>query len=181
MTIEDALTGTIDQGRLDAALACINRAGALRPAAADLHRMAARVLEWEGKTAQARAALDQALASQPSDALRLRRALLLPVIYSSLDELRQERSSLDDELTRLATGDLSSSDPAEGVGVNTFYLPYQGKNDRDLLVGLAALHRKATPGLVFEAPHCRDAALRHPPSGLIKVGFVSRCFCGTTA
>jgi predicted O-linked N-acetylglucosamine transferase (SPINDLY family) len=169
-------TGRIDQGRLDAALACIDRARALRPAAAALHKMAARILEWEGKTAQARAALDQALASQPSDALRLRRALLLPVIYSSLDELHQERSGVEDELTRLAAADLSIDDPAEDVGVNTFYLPYQGTNDRDLLVRLATLYRKATPSLAFEAPHCRAAALRRPPQGPIKVGFVSRYF-----
>ncbi len=57
-----------------------------------------------------------------------------------------------------------------------FFLAYQGMNDRDLMAGLAAIHRRATPTLDFAAPHCRDAAARPPDEGPIRVGFLSAFF-----
>jgi predicted O-linked N-acetylglucosamine transferase (SPINDLY family) len=98
------------------------------------------------------------------------------VIYSSLEEVQCARTRLEENLNRLSTRTLAIVNPADDVGANTFYLAYQGKNDRDLLVRLAALHRAATPSLCFQAPHCRDAARRSRARGPIKVGFVSRCF-----
>jgi predicted O-linked N-acetylglucosamine transferase (SPINDLY family) len=153
------VAGRMDQARLDAALACLDQARTLRPDSAELHKLTARVLEWEGKTAEAHAALDRALEIRPSDALAVRRALLLPVIYSSLDELPRERTRLEENLNQLSTRSLAIANPVDDVGLNTFYLAYQGGNDRDLLVRLAALHRAATPSLVFEAPHCRPPTL----------------------
>jgi predicted O-linked N-acetylglucosamine transferase (SPINDLY family) len=169
------VAGRMDQARLDVALACLDRARTLRPDSPALHTLTARVLEWEGKTTAARAALDRALEIRPGAALEVRRALLLPVIYSSYDELQRERRRLEADVRGLSARTLAIDNPVDDVGLNTFYLAYQGCNDRDLLVRVAALHRAATPSLAFQAPHCRDAAFRAAAQGPIKIGFVSRC------
>jgi tetratricopeptide (TPR) repeat protein len=166
----------MDLTRLDAALDRLDQPRTLRPESAVPNRLVARILEWEGKTNEARAALDRAFLIEPSDALEVRRALLVPVIYSSLEEVQCARTRIEENLRRLSTGTLAIANPVDDVGANTFYLAYQGKNHRDLLVRLAALHRAATPSLSFQAPHCRDATRRSRARGPIKVGFVSRYF-----
>jgi predicted O-linked N-acetylglucosamine transferase (SPINDLY family) len=128
----------------------------------------------------ARTALEQALAIAPSDALRVRLALLLPVIYESSAELERARSRLEAALSQLATERLAIADPAREVGATHFHLAYQGKNDRALQAKLAAIYRQAAPVLGFAAPHCRDGAPRSRRSETIRVGFLSRFFYAHT-
>jgi predicted O-linked N-acetylglucosamine transferase (SPINDLY family) len=159
-------------GRSEEAVACLRKALELEPDSINAQTTLATVLGWEGKTAEARATLERALASRPSDALRVRLALLLPVIYQSADELERERSRLEESILRLEAEVRSIKDPVDDVGSTTFYMAYQGKNDRDLLARLAATYRRAVPGLGFVAPHCRGAASGRP----IRVGFLSSFF-----
>jgi tetratricopeptide (TPR) repeat protein len=141
-------------GRSEDAIASFRRALELEPDSIDVLTMLATVLGWEGWTAEARAALERALALRPSDALRVRLALLLPVIYQSAEELERERSRLEESILRLDAEVRSIDDPANAVGSTTFYMAYQGRNDRDLLARLAATYRRAVPGLDFVATHC---------------------------
>jgi predicted O-linked N-acetylglucosamine transferase (SPINDLY family) len=64
-------------------------------------------------------------------------------------------------------------DPAREVGQTAFLLPYQGRNDRELMTRLAAMYERACPELPYVAPHCRA---RRPPGHRIRVGFASKFF-----
>jgi predicted O-linked N-acetylglucosamine transferase (SPINDLY family) len=169
-------TGQIDQGCLDGAKAAFRRALAAQPDRIAVEKMFATVLALEGRTAEAQQALERALSLRPSAALQIRSALLLPVIYNSGDEVERQRSRVEAGLARVAACELSIGDPIAEVGSNTFYLAYQGRNDRDLLATLAAIHRRATPALAFTAPHCRDPAGKKISGRIIRVGFFSAFF-----
>jgi predicted O-linked N-acetylglucosamine transferase (SPINDLY family) len=162
--------------RLDEAQAALERALQLEPGFVDAWSVLANVHVLQGKISLARSAMDQALAIEPGAALQVRAALLLPVIYESVEEVERERARLEQSLARLATEDLTIANPAESVGATAFYLAYQGKNDRDVLERLAAIYRRAAPELSFVAPHCRTPAARMVSGRPIRVGFLSTLF-----
>jgi predicted O-linked N-acetylglucosamine transferase (SPINDLY family) len=164
------------KGQTDEAIGCLRRALSLDPGFIDAEILLGTALAWEGQTSEARAALERALAIRPSDALRVRLALLLPVIYSSADDLERERSRLEENIQRLAADVRLIADPVSDVGSTTFYMAYQGKNDRALLASLAASYRRSVLGLGFVAPHCGPAASRAASGRRIRVGFVSSFF-----
>jgi predicted O-linked N-acetylglucosamine transferase (SPINDLY family) len=165
-----------DALRLEKARAALERALELEPGFVDAWTVLANVLALEGRVSEARAAMDRALAIAPSGALQVRSALLLPVIYGSIEDIERARASLDQNLARLASEVPSIADPAESVGATAFHLAYQGKNDRDLLAQLAAVYRRASPALAFVAPHCSNAGARAISSRPIRVGFLSAFF-----
>jgi predicted O-linked N-acetylglucosamine transferase (SPINDLY family) len=166
----------MDALRLDEAQARLEEAVRVKPDYTEAMGLLATVLGRQGKVAEARAWVTKALATRPDDGLKIRSALLLPVIYRSLDELQQERARLRADLARLSAEPLSVEDPVNAVGVNAFFLAYQGLDDRDLMSDLSALYRKATPGLEFVAPHCTDPARATSREGPIRVGFLSNFF-----
>ena len=160
---------------LDEARDSLERAVQLAPDLAEPRKSLANVFGLMGRVAEARATLADLAAVRPEDALRLRDALTVPVIYESAEQLQRERRRFEDALTVLSGEALSVNDPYPDVGLTPFYLAYQGLRDRDLLASLAAVHLKAAPGLGFEAAHCRGA---RPvgAGGRIRVGFLSMFF-----
>jgi predicted O-linked N-acetylglucosamine transferase (SPINDLY family) len=166
----------MDALRLDEAQSRLEEALRVKPDYVEAMGLLATVLGRQGKVAEARAWITKALATRPDDGLKVRSALLLPVIYRRRGEPQRERARLRDDFARLSAGPLSVDDPVNAVGVNAFFLPYQGIDDRDLLSDLAALYRKASPGLEFVAPHCADTARATPREGPIRVGFLSNFF-----
>jgi predicted O-linked N-acetylglucosamine transferase (SPINDLY family) len=165
--------------RLDEARACLERAIALEPDFSDAQSTLAAVLQLQGRTDSARAVLARAIETTPSDSLKIRAALLLPVIYPSLEDLERERSQFAQRLEQLSAEVAANSiaDPAETVGATPFFLAYQGKNDRDLHARLATIYRQAAPTLDYVAPHCRPPGPA-PESSPIRVGFLSSFFFG---
>jgi predicted O-linked N-acetylglucosamine transferase (SPINDLY family) len=161
---------------LDQARAELEEALRLEPGFADPWGVLADVLALQGKMPAARSAMEQAQALEPGGALRVRSALALPVIYESIEELESERARLEQSLEQLAHEELTIANPAESVGMTAFYLAYQGKNDRDLLERLAALYRRAAPGLDFVAPHCRRERSTTARQRPLHVGFLSAFF-----
>src|SRR5262249_44417602 len=158
------------------AQSCLEEALRVKPDYTEAMGLLATVLGRQGKVAEARAWVSKALATRPDDGLKVRSALLLPVVYGSIDEPQRERARLRDDLARLSAGPLSVDDPVNAVGMNAFFLAYQGLDDRDLLSGLSALYRTATPGLRFVAPHCTDTPRATPHAGPVRVGFLSNFF-----
>jgi predicted O-linked N-acetylglucosamine transferase (SPINDLY family) len=162
--------------RLDEAQAALERALQLEPDFVDAWSVLAGVLALQGRMPAARTAMDRARAIDPGDALQVRAALMLPVIYESVEEVEGARARLEQSLARLLNEDLTITSPAESVGVTAFYLAYQGKNDRDLLERLATIHRRAAPELSFVAPHCRAPGARTAAGRPIRIGFLSAFF-----
>jgi protein O-GlcNAc transferase len=130
----------------------------------------ARVLERTDRLDEAREACERAIAAGAGDGIRFRQATMLPSVYDSGEHVVSARRGFAAGLERLRSQGLSLPDPAASITRIAFNLAYQGYNDRDLMVELAALFRDASPTLGFQAAHV--GAPRG--SGRLKLGFVSR-------
>jgi protein O-GlcNAc transferase len=137
------------------------------------------MLAEEGRYSEAALDVERALAQAPNDALKLLSVLLLPVIPGSSEEADKHRRRIENGLAFLRNERLSIEDPLSRVGNLSFYLAYQGKNDRAIMSDLAAIYLRSTPSLAWIAPHCRDDAPKRR-EGRIRVGFISRLFFNHT-
>jgi predicted O-linked N-acetylglucosamine transferase (SPINDLY family) len=162
------------QGRLADAILCCRQAVQLKPVFTNASKNLATFLQEQGDWAEALACLEQAQAQAPSDALKIKAALTLPIIYASAEEMHQQRRRVKAALDRLREQPLAIPDPFDAIGTTSFELAYQGLNDRDLQAALAAIHARATPTLNYLASHCTQPtrAAGRP----IRIGFLSRFF-----
>lgn len=110
---------------------------------------------------------------RPSDALKIKARLALPVVNESVSDIAAVRRDFDTGLDELLTTPLSVTDPIDTLGILSFYLAYHGENNRPLQEKLGRLMLHACPSLNWEAPHCRDYR-RH--TGRLRVGFASELF-----
>jgi len=163
----------IEQGSFDAAIEHYVQAVALDPENSTAHLTLAMALEEDGRYADALASYGRAQALAPNDGIRIKMATLLPLFPRSSREIDALRERLDREIAALTARPLRLRDPAREVGQTAFLLPYQGRNDRDLQVKLAALYEHACPDLLYTAPHCRGPGARRPR---LRVGFASGYF-----
>jgi predicted O-linked N-acetylglucosamine transferase (SPINDLY family) len=120
----------------------------------------------------ARAALDRAHARRPDPMWLLARTMLPPIAGSS-DAMSRARQEFAEGLDTFLRDGLTLSTLGAPT-LASFYLGYQGVNDRDLLVKLASLYRQACPPLAWTAPHC--AGWSRPAGRRLRVGFVSTYF-----
>ena len=88
------------------------------------------------------AGLDQLALARELDpgsaAIAFADAQALPVIYDSEEQVYEARARVEDKLRALEAGSWTLIDPASEVGLTNFYLPYQGRDDRDLQERLRA-------------------------------------------
>jgi predicted O-linked N-acetylglucosamine transferase (SPINDLY family) len=162
-----------EAGMLDAAAReCETALAAQRDSAAALKNLVATCLQL-GDVERARASLGRLAARAPSDGAAIARALALPAILDSTDEIARVRRELAADLDRLEARALAVPDPLGEVGVTTFYLAYHGQDDRALHEKVAALHLRACPALAYVAPHCA-AAHRRAGDERLRIGVASR-------
>lgn len=133
----------------------------------------ARVMREDGREAEAREAYDRAIASAGDErpGLEIQRALSLPVILESAAHIARARADLRHGLEALKSRRPRITDPCREVNLTSFYLSYQGRNDRDFQEAIAELHLAACPSLGWTAPHCRD--YRGPGKRRIRLGVAS--------
>ena len=126
----------------------------------------------EEKDAGAARALIERLISPADAALRLRRALTLPAIPQSNEEIDSIRRRVEGELDELAQGKFEPiADPVNQVARTPFYLAYHGRDNAALFGKLARVSRKLWP-----APRTQ-CARRAPRAGRrLRIGFVSTYF-----
>ena len=166
-----------DRLAFEDAVCCYRRALMLDPSFVDARHNLGIALAELGQFCEASAELSQAAAERPQDAgLKIRTALLLPVIPESVEAIDTIRSALDRQLDRLLAEDLLIRDPILEAPGPAFYLAYHGRNDVHLQKKIAALFQRAIPSLNFTAHHCEAARQRR--GGPIRVGIVSRFFHG---
>jgi predicted O-linked N-acetylglucosamine transferase (SPINDLY family) len=130
---------------------------------------AARLAAGAGLLQRARAYAQRVVRIEPCDELTFVLRLALPAIYASAAALLDARRSYAAELEELARADLHLSDPL-AIPLTSFWLAYQGQNDRELLGRLGQLFLGAAPQLAFTAAHCARAPRR---PGRVRIGFVS--------
>ncbi len=129
-------------------------------------------LRGAGREEEARDVQSHAIRVQQDLVSRVRRALLIPAIYDSRQEISavRERFSVElDELLRLAPEPVS--DPDAAVGTMPFYLAYHDAPNRDLLRKLCAVMRR-----VYRPTTEPHAVARTRSSGKLRIGFVSTFF-----
>lgn len=159
-------------GQIDKAIQSYRCAIVAAPESIEAHNNIAALLHNEGDCATAQAHYEVAIRNGSSQA-RIRRATLLPPIYSSLEEMHRWRNRLRENVSELVSQHVAI-DTAREIAETTFYLPYQGCNDRELQLLIARLHRSSRAEL-----HGR-LTTRVRSAGKTRVGFISRYFCNHT-
>jgi protein O-GlcNAc transferase len=147
---------------------------AIEPNAYEVRFSLGNALAEDGRVDEARMQFEIVNQQMPGDAVRVRIALLLPVIYRSADDLVANRLRQQREFDEFEQADLHIDEAAvESLDTN-FYLTYQGLDDRQMQVQLAAIYARACPSLSWVAPHCRRMIPFQPGSRPLRIGFVSR-------
>lgn len=168
--------GTVlkNQGRLDEAEAACRKAIRCDAGYADAYNNLGNVLQEQARTSEARESFQQAYRLSPRDGLKVKAALLMPVIVDSVDEILRERRQIAECVDRFTREGLSIEDPTTEVGMTAFHLAYHGLDNRALQIAIARMHLQASPALSFTAPHCSES--RRNSDGRIRVGFLSKFF-----
>lgn len=150
-------------GRIDEAATAFTAAAERIPeASANL----AGVRREQGNTEGARALYERLIASGGPDALKVKRAMLLPIIPESDAAIEAARRRLVDDLA--ACDGVRLADPVAEIGHGNFYLAYHGRDDRPLQETIARFYRRACPSLSEDLTR-RSARV----DGRIAVGFAS--------
>lgn len=110
-------------------------------------------------------------AASSADGASIARALALPSLLDSRQEIQHVRTRLSAEIAELGRRELKVTDPSSEIGMTSFNLAYQGEDDRDLHERIASLHLHACPGLAYVAAHCARSPARADER--IRVGIVS--------
>jgi predicted O-linked N-acetylglucosamine transferase (SPINDLY family) len=165
-------------GRRDEAIAQYEKALGIDPNSFMAHYNCGVALRGETRIAEARTHFARALTLRP-DFLEAELALCmaeLPALYENQSEINERRDAYAGRLAKLSA-DLeragAADDLSEAIGSHQpFYLPYQGRNDRDLQILYGSLVCKI---LAAKYP---TAVLPKPPAAHepIRLGIVSGFF-----
>jgi|CXWL01.1.fsa_nt_gi predicted O-linked N-acetylglucosamine transferase (SPINDLY family) len=164
-----------EAGRFDEAVASYREATRANPGHVLAYSNLAELYRDLGRFEDARACDDRILALDPNDATLIKRAISIPVVAGSRDEIARIRDGLRQSVAGLIERGVRLLDPLEQIGQTSFLLPYHGENDRELQCLLAKLYEQACPSLRYVAPHCTPA---HRMPARRRVGFLSRHFFG---
>lgn len=156
-----------DQDRCDEAIDYLRRALMLKPDDTVAAVGLAYALGEVGFTDEALEALQYAGSLSSSPRLRLPEAVVLPLVYRSIDDLRAWRVRLEQKINRLIE-DGTQYDLAEEAATPVFGLAYHAMNDREIQRKIASLYRAPVEGPLEPG--------RKRGDGRINVGFISRHF-----
>jgi len=170
--------GNVFKGRDRCAEAvdCYQKALAFDPSYAPARNNLAVALQAQGRWEAAIEAFDESSNANSTAGLLIKRALVLPVILDSTEQLGRARARFDAELERLLNSPLSVADPFREAGVCTFHLAYHGINDRERSMRVAAMFSRACPALNYVAPHCLAPTPARAANGKLRIGFISSFF-----
>lgn len=161
-----------DMGRTEDARLCLLRAREIEPDNAAIHKRLGRSFHQAGELAEAEKSFGEALELDSQDGeTQLLKATLMPEFTTSDAEREAWRDRYRDGLKSFELNSPVISDPME-VGATGFYLPYHGRNDRELQEQLARVYATACPSLQFHAAHSDEPPPRQGDRPL-RIGFVS--------
>ena len=165
-------------GRLDDAIAQYQAALKIDPNSFMAHYNCGVALRGETRIVEARAHFARALAVRP-DFLEAELALCmaeLPALYENAPEIAARRDAYAGRLSRLCKDVENAGAPAalaDAIGSHQpFYLPYQGRNDRDLQTEYGAMVCKVMAAR-YQTPALPTLA---DPQRPIRLGIVSGFF-----
>jgi len=177
MTVAYNNLGNIRKNNKDfeGALSCYRQAIKIDPNYIAAYKNLADLYETTGDHTAAKSTYNKAIYLRPDIGLRIREALVLPVIIDSKEQILECRNQLISKLDNLMSEDLIVEDPINEVGATNFLLPYHGLDDKEIQLKISEMYLKVCPFLTFEAPHVRSwmAGLE---GGIPRIGFVSSFF-----
>jgi protein O-GlcNAc transferase len=137
----------------------------------------AAVLSTEGNWELAIKVLDRAVEKNPDDpSLAFRRALTIPKILESSEQIERSREMTNRRLDELLEQEVEPSQNAAKFNFTAFELPCQGRTDRGIQEKIARVASKLFPSLSYSAPHVSQPRT----TGKIRVGFLSEFFYSHT-
>lgn len=152
----------------------------LRDTAIEAHCTLLTLTADSGYNAYAEQHVQRCLALESSDAACLFRSMLMtPAVFSSIDELHATRGILEGRLEQAMNNVREGRGPLlselnEFSLASTFYLAYQGYDDRPFLETLHTLYIAAFPTIAQHQP--APALIAKSGSQRLVVGFVSSYF-----
>jgi protein O-GlcNAc transferase len=155
-----------EPGHLQKAIVHFKKALELNPELFEAHKNLGGILLDSGATEEGLKHLEQAIALQPTDGLRVKIATALPPIYASSEDVTQWRQRYQAQVETLKSHPLHVSDPIEDLGATCFYLAYQGGNDRSLQEDVGTLFSNVN--LWTQCPPVRN---KKPTIGFISLFF----------
>jgi len=163
--------------RYDEAVASYQRAITLNPNEADTHYNLGLALHHQGQHGRAGECFDRALELSPGflRASVARCMAELPVLYADEAEIDRRRAAYGVRLKSLALGAVQNPrEIANAIeAIPPFFLPYQGRNDRDLQALYGAIVCRAMAQNMPLPEHLAHAA---SPGERVRVGIVSGFF-----
>jgi len=150
---------------------CYRRALELQPEYVGVLKNLANALMCEGALQDAADVYDRAITLKPDDTgLRVRRAMILPVIPSSAYEIDQFRTTLMENLEVLITSGGHLQEPSKEAGVTGFYLAYHARNDVPVVQKISKMYGTLCPRLTWSSDHASSSG------GKLRIGFLSHHF-----
>ena len=162
--------------KADQAIACFQKVLRLNPHAAAAYEKLAIVYNDLGASRQARAYLDRKINIQPDFADEVKKAMMMPVVYDSVDEIDECRKTFVDELEQLIGQAKRIHDPHRQIGATNFILALHGKNERPIRETLARFYRSICPDLEWTSPWLPA----HRSGKRVRIGMLSKFFNNTT-
>jgi protein O-GlcNAc transferase len=158
-------------GLHDEAVSSLNRAVELRLDFHEAFDLLGRIHAEVGQIELAANCYDKVIAATGSAGARVRKALLLPPVTESEEQIESLRQSMLDSFDALAATGVCLRDPLAEVGITQFYASYHGKSNKVLNSRIARFYLEACPDLDWTAAHCTNP---RPRTGKIRIGFISR-------
>ncbi|MBW4645047.1 MAG: tetratricopeptide repeat protein [Goleter apudmare HA4340-LM2] len=159
--------------RVDQAVESLRLALELAPEKSENYYDLGGILINQGRLAEAREILQQGFSVLRAPTFRVRRALSLPIIVSSAEEIDQERDRFLREMQALDSEGIKLHDPVGIAPSANFYLAYHGRSDRQLQTAMARFYLNSCPNLDWIAPHCKGDRQVKPR---LRIGICSQFF-----
>ena len=155
-----------DAGQQEQALECYRQAAEAEPTYGPALQNLGYVLVAQGRVDEGRKRLEEAQRVQPAPVNHVLIATALPVIYDSVDDVRQRRERLLSGVQGIVDEKIMIDTAATLVPTN-FFAAYQGENDRDLHANLGKIYQ----GVDLTAGRTVDKTRQRP-----RIGFISAYF-----
>jgi predicted O-linked N-acetylglucosamine transferase (SPINDLY family) len=159
------------QQRYDEAWQTLLEAARISPQDARAPGLAGQLFAQIGRHAQSVALLNAAIRLAPGEARwQVLRALALPAIPSSVEEIARLREDMARRIAELGASSLALADPELHIDVTGFFLAYHGEGNLEMQRAIAAMYLRLQPTLGWVSPH---AVARDRGGRRLRVGFLS--------
>lgn len=159
------------EGRVDDAVTCYRKALKAKSNSVPALVGLGTIYKEQGLTKDAESMYLRSLKAEANGGIKIKSALLMPVICNSIDSIQHYRTKINSQIKQLKKGDLHLDDPYLQVGTTGFHLAYHGMGTKSIQQSIASLYLKTCSDLSWSNPAC---CKRKPRTGKIVIGIISQ-------